>query len=265
MTIQQGGTSTLVWQVENAKNISIAPIVGSVGLVGTQDVTLTQTTQFTLTATNDFGQAQAQVTVTVTPPPPPPPIPSAVITSFTANPPVSPSPGSVVVLTCLATNAVTVTINGVGPVDANNSVKVTPLVDTTYTCTAVGKDDKPATATLLVKVTQPPPPPPPPPVVIIVSTNGTCTPTATQTICETVVRQVQLDLSGSTSPAGNNPLSFFTNSRNTAAAVLNPTSAKPIVELSELFGDYFFDVTVTDSKGNKTTVTLDVRLVVTRR
>ena len=266
MTIQQGGTSTLVWQVENAKNVTIAPIVGSVGLVGTQDVTLSQTTQFTLTATNDFGQAQAQVTVTVTPPPPPPVIPSAVITSFTANPPVSPSPGSAVTLTCLATNATSVTINGVGPVDANNSVKVNPLVDTTYTCTAVGKDNKPATATLLVPVTQPPPPPPPPPVVVIVSSNGTCTANSpTSVICETVVREVTLDLSGSTSPAGNNPLSFFTTSRQTSAVVLNPTSSKPLVELSELFGDYFFDVAVTDSKGNKSTVTVDVRLVVTRR
>ena len=38
----------------------------------------------------------------------------------------------------------------------------------------------------------------------------------------------------------------------------------PTVQVAELFGDYFFDVTVTDSKGNKTTLPVDVQLVVTR-
>jgi hypothetical protein len=32
------------------------------------------------------------------------------------------------------------------------------------------------------------------------------------------------------------------------------------VQLAELAGDYFFTVTVTDSMGNSTTVTVDLRL-----
>jgi hypothetical protein len=72
---------------------------------------------------------------------------------------------------------------------------------------------------------------------------------------------LDIDLSSSTS--ANPPLSFLTTSRNQAAVVLNPTSARFTVQLSELFGDYFFDVLVTDSKGNKSTATIDVRYVKT--
>ena len=89
-----------------------------------------------------------------------------------------------------------------------------------------------------------------------------CTAPATAlgtTVCETVVRLLDIDLSATTSP--NQPLSFLTTSRSQAAVVLNPTSPRFSVQLSELFGDYFFDVVVTDSKGNKSTATIDVRYV----
>jgi hypothetical protein len=273
LTIVKGATSTLVWQVENADTVTIVPNLNTVPLIGTQDVSPAQTTSYTLTATNKFGQATAQATVTVTQPPPPPP-PNVSITSFTANPPVSPSPGSPVVLTCIATNATSVSINGVGPVNANGQVTVNPQTTTTYTCTALG-NGPPATATVTVTVT-PPPPPPPPPVIVIGGLNGLqCSATvvpagggasvggATFT-CQTVVRQVQLDLSQSTSPAGNAPLTFLTTARNTNSAVLNPTAAQPIVQLGELFGDYLFDVLVTDAKGNQAAAIVDIQLVVTR-
>jgi hypothetical protein len=102
------------------------------------------------------------------------------------------------------------------------------------------------------------------PVIVVTSSSATCTPAATPggtTVCETVVRLLDLDLSGSSSPVGNNPLTFFTSSRNTSAVVLTPTSPKLSVQLSELFGDYLFDVVVTDSKGNKGTATIDIRYV----
>ena len=79
------------------------------------------------------------------------------------------------------------------------------------------------------------------------------------TTCETVVRLLDIDLSATSSP--NQPLSFLTTSRSQAAVVLNPTSPHFSVQLSELFGDYFFDILVTDSKGNKSTATVDVRYV----
>jgi len=80
-------------------------------------------------------------------------------------------------------------------------------------------------------------------------------------VIETNVRQVTLDATASSSPAGNLPLTFLWVSRNTQAAVLNPTSPTPIVQLNQLIGDYYFDLTVTDSKGNSATGTVIVRLV----
>lgn len=273
-TIDQGGTSTLVWQVENATTVSISPTVGSVPLIGTSDVKPTQTTTYTLTATNNFGSVSATATVTVnTTPPPPPPGQNVMISSFTANPPVSPSPGAPVVLTCIASNATSVTINGVGPVNSAGQVTVNPQTTTTYTCTAAGNGG-PATATVTVQVTpnQPPPPPVTPPVIVVGGLNGlTCSSPATVVgstgatfVCQTVVRQVTLDLSQSTSPSGATPLSYLTVSQSGQSAVLNPTSPQPTVQLGEQFGDYFFSVTVTDNKGNKSTATVDIQLVVTR-
>ena len=272
-SIPQGATSTLVWQVENADTVNITPDLNTVPLIGTGDVKPQQTTTYTLTATNKFGSVNAQATVTVTAPPPPPVNQPPAITSFTATPPSSPAPGTPVVLTCIATNATSVVINGVGPVNGSNQVTVNPQNTTTYTCTATGNNGPPATATVTVPVTQPPPPPPPtPPVVVVTGLNGLmCSAPAPPSagngavfVCETVVRQVQIDLTQSTSPSGATPLTFLTSSQNTRAAVLSPTSSQPTVQLGEQFGDYFFTIVVTDAKGNQGTATVDIRLVVTR-
>ncbi len=265
LTIPSGGTSTLLWLVENATKVNISPMVGDVGLAGTQDVVLTQDTLFTLTASNNFGTVSQQVTIHVIQPPPPPPDP--IIISFTANPPTSPKPGTPVVLTCLAQNAATVLIDGFGPVDKNGSLTVTPFVTTTYICAAINGVGKVVTKSLTVPVLNPgvvgggP-------TVVVSSLTATCTSSITPggvIVCETVVRLIDLDLSGSSSPQGNTPLTFLTTSRNTQAVVLGPTSVKPSVQLSETFGDYLFDVTVTDSKGNVTVATIDVRYVRTNR
>lgn len=267
-SITQGSSSTLVWQVDNATTVSISPGINSVPLVGTQSVTPAQTTTYTLTATNTYGSVNATATVTVTPPTPPANTPPS-ISSFTANPPVSPSPGSPVVLTCLAKNASSVSISGAGSLNANGQVTVNPQQTTTYQCTATGSVGPPATASVTVQVT--PATTTPPPTIIVGGLSGlTCSaPTAPGNVhatyvCQTVVRQVQINLSQSTSPAGNTPLTYLTASQNSAAAVLGATSAEPIVQLGEQFGDYFFTVVVTDSKGNQATATVDIELAVTR-
>ncbi len=247
-TITVGSSSTLNWQVENATTVTITPTVGTVALTGNTNVSPTQTTIYTLTATNKNGTVTAQATVTVNP------LPTGQnpqITSFTANPPVSPKPGAPVVLTCIATNATSIVVVGVGPVAGNGTVTVNPTVDTTYTCTASGngtQDNK----TLLVKVT-PTAPTGPPPVVVI----------AGGPVMQSIYRQLRLDASQSNSPAGNTPLTYFWRSRNTSAAVLNPTSPTPTVQLGELAGDYFFDLTVTDSKGNVSIGSIDILFVIT--
>ncbi|HZU47343.1 MAG TPA: hypothetical protein VFA16_08870, partial [Mycobacterium sp.] len=268
-SIAPGATSTLVWQVENATTVSISPTVGTVQQVGTQDVTPAQTTTYTLTASNQFGQVTATATVTVTAPPP---AATVSITSFTATPPTSPSPGSPVVLTCLASNATAVSINGVGPVNKSGQVTVNPQQTTTYTCTATGANGGSATATVTVTVTPTPPPTGTPPTIVVGGLNGlVCATPAVAAgssgntiVCQTVVRQVTLDLSQSTSSTGATPLTFITTSQSISSAVLNPTSSQPTVQLSEQFGDYFFNVTVTDAKGNTATAVVDIQLVVTR-
>jgi hypothetical protein len=255
-SIVEGESSSLVWQVENADKVTITTL-GDVALTGTHDVSPAQDTTYTLTATNQGGTATQAVTVTVTP--------KARISSFTANPPVSPVPGANVVLTCLAQNASSVTIAGAGAL-INGSVVVNPRVDTTYTCTAVGLRSQ-DTKTLTVKVTQPlncdgpnpdpgcPPKPGGPPPTVVIQGGP---------VMETVVRTVTLDASQSFSPGGFGPLKYYWTSREGRAAIAQANSPTPIVYLGNLYGDYFFDVTVTDSRGNVSTGTIDVRLVVTR-
>ncbi|HYL77684.1 MAG TPA: OmpA family protein [Bryobacteraceae bacterium] len=271
LNIQSGGLSTLVWQTQNATAVSISPNIGSVGLIGTQDVTLTQTTTYTLTASNSAGQVTAQVTINVVapppPPPPPPPVLDPIITSFTANPPQSPSPGSPVVLTCLTQNATQVVISGVGVVDANGNLTVNPQSTTTYVCVATNSVGKQVSKNLTVPVGNGGGGGGGGPTIVITSSSASCLATVAggTVVCETVVRLLDLNLTASSSAAGNTPLTFSTTSRNISSVVLNPNSANPSVQLSELFGDYFFDVTVTDSKGNKSTVAVDVRYIRTTK
>src|SRR5690606_28517317 len=63
--IDPGEFSTLVWEVQNADEVTIDPTIGSVDLTGTSDVNPTDTTSYTLTATNDVGSVTATVLVTV--------------------------------------------------------------------------------------------------------------------------------------------------------------------------------------------------------
>jgi hypothetical protein len=255
LNISAGQTSTLVWQVENATTVNITPQPGSVGLVGTQDVSPAQTTTYTLTATNGFGSVSATVTINVNVPPTPPPPP--VITSFTANPPVSTVPGSPVVLTCLAPGAARVVISGVGNVDANGNLTVNPTSTITYVCVAINSAGAQVAKNLTVPVNPGSGGGTPPTVVV---RGAGCTVSGTLTICQTLDRQITLDLSGSSSSTGSTPLSFLTVSMNQSAAVLGATSSTPTLQLAQLFGDYFFTVTVTDSKGNSATATVDVQL-----
>ncbi len=248
LQIISGQKSTLSWTVENATKVNITTL-GDVQLTGTGDVTPATTTTYTLVATNATGSSTATVTISV--------LQGARILSFTANPPVSPSPGQNVVLTCTAENATSVVIAGAGPLSAIGTTVVNPTVDTTYTCTATGNGTADS-RTLLVKVTQPPPPPPPPtgPPPVVVITGGP--------VIETILRTLILDASQSTSPQGNTPLTYLWTVRDSRAAISNPTSPTPQVILGNLYGSYIFDVTVTDSKGLKSTASVEVRLVVTR-
>ncbi len=76
-SIDKGQSSTLTWQTGNATDVSIEGI-GAVQPNGSQQVTPTESTTYTLTAKGAGGTqtATARVTVNQPPPPPPPPPPS---------------------------------------------------------------------------------------------------------------------------------------------------------------------------------------------
>jgi hypothetical protein len=86
------------------------------------------------------------------------PPPSPVITSFTANP-ATITAGQSSTLSWTTTNAVSVSISGIGEVQpANGSVSVSPTATTTYTLTATGNGGS-ITRTVTVSVLQPRDPP----------------------------------------------------------------------------------------------------------
>ena len=93
------------------------------------------------------------------PPPPPPPAPTAPTASLSANPNTL-DKGQSTTLTWQTTNADTVTIDGVGAVEASGSKQVTPADSTTYHLVAKGAGGT-QEATARVTVNAPPPPPPP--------------------------------------------------------------------------------------------------------
>ena len=244
--IGQGEKSTLDWTTENVTSVTISTL-GTVALNGSRDVFPQVTTTYVLTATNATGSITATARVRV--------IAAVKITSFTATPASSPAPGTGVILKCLADNAIKVDIqpnNGQGVTAGSSSTQVFPQQDTTYTCTATGSRSTDVKK-LTVKVTPLPPGGGPGNNPIVVIRGGP--------VIETNQRQLTLDASQSSSPVGNLPLTFLWSVRNIAAVILNPTSPTPIVQTNQLVGDYYFDVTVTDSKGLQSTGTVIVRLV----
>jgi hypothetical protein len=247
--ISSGQSSNLLWLVENATSVSISPGIGNVGISGTQTVSPTATTTYVLTATNAVGSVTANAIVNVTV------IPGPVITSFTATPPTSPSPGSPVVLSCQATNVASITMAGILFLPGTATYKVYPTVDTTYTCIATGTNGQTVSKTVDVKVTQPTTGGGGTPPTIVIAGGNMLTITS---------RDFQIDASASFSPAGNNPLTYsWTVANQNPAAILNPTSAVTNVQLNGPNGTYIFNLTVTDSKGNSATATITVLFPIT--
>jgi hypothetical protein len=110
---------------------------------------------------------------------------------------------------------------------------------------ATGAGGQTATSTVTVTVTPPTGPTTPQGPTIVIAGGTTI---------QTINRDNILNASGSFSPQGNNPLTFFWTSPN--AAVLNANSAMPQIQLPVAEGDYVVYLTVTDSKGNSSTQTI---------
>jgi hypothetical protein len=133
-TVSAGGASQLCWQVTGATSIAINPGGGNnLSANSCLAVTPSQTTTYTLTASNSAGQTQANVTVNVG---------QVTILSFTSNPIYSQSSGSPVTLSWQTQGATSVVIvgNDISPTNqpVSGSLTVYPTSNDTYTLTAYG-------------------------------------------------------------------------------------------------------------------------------
>jgi OmpA family/PKD domain len=238
--IAAGQAATLTWKTQNADTANIAGI-GNVAVNGSLTVSPTQTTTYTLTARNSVNDETSSVTVTVTAAGP-----STgglpVISSFTATPSTI-NAGQNSTLQWSTQNATSVSISSIGTVAASGTSNVSPTVTTVYTLTASNATGSTtSTATVTVGKSGP---------VIVFSSDP----------LYTTSRDVRLDASGSSSPSGNTPLQFYWTVRSDKAVIYQRTSPTPQVYLPGTPGNYIFDLTVTDSKGNSTTKSLTVRLI----
>ena len=125
-----GEYSTLSWSVSDASSVTIDPGIGKVALTGTRQASPTETTIYTLTATNDAGRVDTTVEVLVEEE-----VNLPVINYFEANPNKI-SAGDNSELSWRVSGATSVTIDPEGDVALTGSMPVSPTESTIYTLTA---------------------------------------------------------------------------------------------------------------------------------
>jgi hypothetical protein len=170
-------------------------------------------------------------------------IPNPIIVSFTATPNPQTTPGGAVVLNCQTQNAASITMAGLTFLTPNITYTVYPQTTTSYMCIATGENGVTASKSVTVTVGSTAPPTAAPPTIVIAGGS-------TQT---TTVRNVLINASASSSPAGNNPLTFSLATLYGSAEIINGNTSMPTVVLGPTAGPYYFNLTVTDSKGMSTT------------
>jgi hypothetical protein len=230
--------ASLVWQVENATEVTISG-VGKVEPTGTSTVSPRENTSYTITAKNSLGEVSAVTTVGVISP--------VKILDFVASPSTAKKAGDPVKLTWSTTNATEVVITGIGTVAANGSVTVNPASDVSYSLIAYGKRTQ-ATALVIVRVGS--------------TTSGNRAPVAdagpNQTTTQT---QITLDGSRSYDPDGD-PITYsWRVSGAKPAEIIGGNTATPTVRFQQGWGDYIFELTVTDDKGARSTSTTLVNYI----
>jgi hypothetical protein len=147
-TIDAGQATQVCWQVSGATNITIAPGVGTnLNANDCATVRPSQSTTYTLTATNATGQIQANTTVTVG---------QVRILSFTSDPVFSQRAGDPVTLSWRTENATSVVVIGADfapqVLQPNGSVVTRPISNATYTLTAYGPAGQTVSVTIEVFV-----------------------------------------------------------------------------------------------------------------
>jgi len=128
--ITAGGTTTIVWEVLNAEQVTITGIGSVDPVAGTSTLAPSQTTTYTLTAKNRTSEVSQSITVTVTLD-----RPQVRILRFMATP-TNITSGEASTLAWETENASEVTISGIGAVRPNGSTTVSPTETTTYVLTA---------------------------------------------------------------------------------------------------------------------------------
>ncbi|MBK5294142.1 MAG: OmpA family protein [Acidobacteriia bacterium] len=244
--IVAGDPSTLAWQVQNADEVTITSL-GTVQASGSVPVTPNTTTTYTLTATNKFGTATSTATVVV--------YPRLRILSFTATPNTIKS-GQPVLYAWSTENANDVVIECcIGPRPVNGSLtNAGPISTTTYTLTATGRLGQRATATVTVTVDNS-------------GTAGGKNPTARiagNGEIVTAFRDIILDGTSSSDPDGN-ILTYSWRVTHGLATISDVTSARPRISLIRTdYGNWRFELTVTNPSGLSSAATTKVILVLSR-
>ena len=147
--ITSGNSSTLSWGTSNCTSATIYPALGTVNTNGSQSVSPTAGTTYTLTAYGATGSAQTRtVVVSVNQI-----INNCSINNFTASP-TSITAGGSSSLSWGTSNCTSATIYPtLGIVNTNGSQSVSPTAGTTYTLTAYGATGSAQTRTVVVNVT----------------------------------------------------------------------------------------------------------------
>jgi len=239
-----GETSTLIWSVENATDVSISS-VGVVEASGTNAVAPLVTTVYTLTARNAAGEASATATVTVYGPPR--------ITLFTGRP-LTIKAGETSTLEWKTEDATTVTLSGAGTVQPNGTLAVKPAATTTYTLTAIGRRGNTVSqqVTVTVEGTTPGGGGPGP-------GTGGGRPVADAGADRTVLDQmIRLDGSKSYHPDGK-LIRFSWRSVGSLEPkeIRGADTAQPTVYFQH-YGQHVFELTVTDADGKFATLTVRI-------
>jgi uncharacterized repeat protein (TIGR01451 family) len=129
-----GGSVVLDWEVLLATNVSIAPTIGVIGLVGSQSVNITESTTYTLTATDDNGdEVRCTAPITVADLEVPFTCADNVVFSTSDS---SITRGQDTVLNWSTTDVDTVSISTINAITLSGTQSVTPANDITYILTA---------------------------------------------------------------------------------------------------------------------------------
>jgi len=146
VAITRGESATLTWTSENATSVSIDHGIGTVESQGSLQVSPTATTTYTAAAAGSGCMVFDSATVRVVNPP----------TIHITAEPATIMEGESATISWSSENAAGITIdNGIGAVDLQGSIPVSPLKTTTYTATATSAEGT-GTDSVTVTVIHPP-------------------------------------------------------------------------------------------------------------